>query len=75
RGHAQHPSTSTSSLGQGVNKTGGSPMIPHHSRAILVCQESNITDPEIIDLCHSIVTSQQDEITQMQSILDRYEAD
>lgn len=50
-------------------------MIPHHSRAILVCQESNITDPEIIDLCHSIVTSQQDEITQMQSILDRYEAD
>ncbi|UKA77446.1 hypothetical protein LFT46_09110 [Arthrobacter sp. FW306-07-I] len=25
RGHAQHPSTSTSSLGQGVNKTGGSP--------------------------------------------------
>lgn len=50
-------------------------MIPHHSRAILVCQESNITDPEIIDLCQSIVTSQQDEITQMQAILDRYDSD
>lgn len=47
-------------------------MIPHHSRAILVCQESDITDPEIIELCNSIVQSQQDEITQMQSILDRY---
>ncbi|MEV8132740.1 MULTISPECIES: DUF305 domain-containing protein [Pseudarthrobacter] len=47
-------------------------MIPHHSRAILVCQESDITDPEIIELCDSIVKSQQEEITQMQSILDRY---
>lgn len=47
-------------------------MIPHHSRAILVCQESDITDPEIIELCNSIVKSQQEEITQMQSILDRY---
>lgn len=50
-------------------------MIPHHSRAILVCQESDITDPEIIELCQSIVTSQQEEITQMQAILDRYERD
>lgn len=50
-------------------------MIPHHSRAILVCQESDITDPEIIDLCHSIVTAQQEEITQMQAILDRYARD
>ncbi|WP_199562347.1 hypothetical protein [Micromonospora deserti] len=25
-------------------------MIPHHSRAILVCQESHITDPEIVRL-------------------------
>ncbi|WP_235436739.1 DUF305 domain-containing protein [Pseudarthrobacter siccitolerans] len=47
-------------------------MIPHHSRAILVCQESDITDPEIIELCDSIVKSQQEEITQMQSILNRY---
>ncbi|MGN7200788.1 DUF305 domain-containing protein [Arthrobacter sp. SAFR-044] len=47
-------------------------MIPHHSRALLVCQESNITDPEIVKLCDSIVKSQQEEITQMKAILDRY---
>jgi cation transport ATPase len=50
-------------------------MIPHHSRALLVCQESDITDPEIIELCDSIVKSQQEEITQMQAILDRYASD
>ncbi|WP_299168271.1 DUF305 domain-containing protein [uncultured Arthrobacter sp.] len=50
-------------------------MIPHHSRAILVCQESNITDPEIVELCDAIVQTQQEEISQMQSILDRYAAD
>ncbi|NOJ60921.1 DUF305 domain-containing protein [Arthrobacter sp. 260] len=47
-------------------------MIPHHSRAILVCQESNITDPEIVELCDAIVETQREEISQMQSILDRY---
>ncbi len=50
-------------------------MIPHHSRAILVCQESNITDPEIIELCKEIVEAQQKEISQMQAILDRYASD
>jgi cation transport ATPase len=50
-------------------------MIPHHSRALLVCQESTITDPEIIELCESIVKSQQEEISQMKAILDRYDAD
>ena len=50
-------------------------MIPHHSRALLVCQESDISDPEIIKLCDSIVKSQQEEITQMQAILDRYASD
>ncbi|ADU09719.1 DUF305 domain-containing protein [Micromonospora aurantiaca] len=48
-------------------------MIPHHSRAVLVCQESDITDPEIIELCDQIVKSQEEEITQMKKILkDRY---
>ena len=50
-------------------------MIPHHSRALLVCQESDITDPEIVELCKKIVESQQQEISQMQSILDRYDSD
>ena len=48
-------------------------MIPHHFRVILVCQESNITDPEIQDLCTTIVEPQQEEIAQMQNILKRYE--
>lgn len=48
-------------------------MIPHHSRAVLVCRESQITDPEIIELCDQIVRSQLEEITQMKEILrDRY---
>ncbi|MDR7233191.1 DUF305 domain-containing protein [Agrococcus sp. BE272] len=47
-------------------------MIPHHSRAILVCQESDITDPEIVQLCDDIVEAQQEEIAQMERILERY---
>lgn len=47
-------------------------MIPHHSRAILVCQESHLTDPEIVELCKGIVQSQSAEIAQMQQILKRY---
>ncbi|WP_149359859.1 DUF305 domain-containing protein [Lolliginicoccus suaedae] len=48
-------------------------MIPHHSRAILVCQESSLTDPEIIELCRQIVETQREEIAQMERILeDRY---
>lgn len=46
-------------------------MIPHHSRAILVCQESDLTDPEVIELCEQIVKTQKEEIAQMQEILDR----
>jgi hypothetical protein len=45
-------------------------MIPHHSRAILVCQESDITDPEIEELCQGIIEAQRKEIAQMQRILD-----
>lgn len=48
-------------------------MIPHHSRAILVCQEADLTDPEIVQLCEQIVKAQKEEIAQMQRILrDRY---
>lgn len=44
-------------------------MIPHHSRALLVCEESNLTDPEIISLCQQITEIQTREINQ---ILERY---
>jgi hypothetical protein len=46
-------------------------MIPHHSSAILMCEQSTITDPEIIELCDQIVQSQQEEISQMETILQR----
>jgi uncharacterized protein (DUF305 family) len=46
-------------------------MIPHHSRAVLMCQESDITDPEIEELCVQIIESQQKEIVEMERILDR----
>jgi hypothetical protein len=44
-------------------------MIPHHARAILMCEEADITDPEIKKLCESIRTSQEKEIAQMKSKL------
>jgi uncharacterized protein (DUF305 family) len=44
-------------------------MIPHHSGAILMCQEASITDSRIHELCKGIVSSQQAEITQMTQIL------
>ena len=46
-------------------------MIPHHSRALVVCEEADLTDPEVVDLCDQIVRSQLEEIDQMQEILDR----
>jgi hypothetical protein len=46
-------------------------MIPHHSGAILMCREAELTDPEILTLCTGIVESQQREIVQMKAILER----
>lgn len=46
-------------------------MIPHHSGAILMCQEAAITDPEIKQLCGEIIKSQEQEIQQMKDILNR----
>lgn len=47
-------------------------MIPHHSGAILMCEQASITDPEIIDLCREIVAAQEREIAQMERLLERY---
>lgn len=44
-------------------------MIPHHAGAILMCEESQIQDPEIRALCDSIIESQQSEIDQMKAML------
>jgi uncharacterized protein (DUF305 family) len=46
-------------------------MIPHHSGAILMCENANITDAEIAKLCATIVSGQQQEIDQMRAILNR----
>jgi len=46
-------------------------MIPHHSGALLMCEEAKITDPEIQTLCQGIISSQTSEIDQMKAILER----
>jgi hypothetical protein len=46
-------------------------MIPHHAGAILMCEEAPIQAPEIKELCRSIISSQQSEISQMKTILER----
>ena len=44
-------------------------MIPHHSRAILMCQEADITEQEIEGLCGEIITAQRKEIGEMELLL------
>lgn len=44
-------------------------MIPHHSSAILMCEEAAITDTDIRLLCDRIIRAQKDEIAQMKAIL------
>jgi uncharacterized protein (DUF305 family) len=44
-------------------------MIPHHAGAILMCNDANITDPEIKKLCEEIIASQEKEIAQMKAKL------
>jgi uncharacterized protein (DUF305 family) len=46
-------------------------MVPHHSSAILMCQQAAIEDPELKELCEDIIASQQAEIDQMKEILNR----
>ena len=46
-------------------------MIPHHSGAILMCQQASLTDPEVLGLCEEIVSSQEREIAEMKAILAR----
>jgi hypothetical protein len=44
-------------------------MIPHHSGAILMCEQAKLSRPDVIELCRNIVASQRKEIAQMQSLL------
>lgn len=45
-------------------------MIPHHSGAILMCEQSPIEDPELATLCRTVIASQQQEIHQMRAKLN-----
>lgn len=46
-------------------------MIPHHSGAILMCREAQLTDPELVKLCSEITVAQRKEIQQMEAIAAR----
>lgn len=48
-------------------------MIPHHSGAILMCQEGKLEDAELKSLCADIIKAQHDEIEKMKTILKRLE--
>ena len=49
-------------------------MIPHHSGAILMCEQASLTDPKVIALCSQIIPAQKAEIAQMKAILQGYSA-
>ncbi len=44
-------------------------MIPHHSAAIQMAQESSITDPRVKKLAEDIISSQEREIAEMKALL------
>jgi hypothetical protein len=44
-------------------------MIPHHGGAILMCRKASIKDPEIKELCRTIIAGQQAEIDLMKAKL------
>lgn len=45
-------------------------MIPHHSAAVQMCKQSDISDPRVKKLCEDIVSSQEREIAQMKALLN-----
>ncbi len=48
-------------------------MIPHHAGAILMCEKAPIQDPQIKELCRTIISGQQAEILQMKNKLKELE--
>lgn len=46
-------------------------MIPHHSGAILMCEQAKLSDPELLELCTNIIKSQREEIGQLKTWLAR----
>ena len=48
-------------------------MIPQHAGAILMCEKAPIQDPQIRELCRTIISGQQAEILQMKNKLKELE--
>jgi uncharacterized protein (DUF305 family) len=48
-------------------------MIPHHAGAILMCEEAELQDAEIEELCDTIIAGQQAEIDQRKAKLQELE--
>lgn len=46
-------------------------MIPHHAGAVLMCERAPIRDPEIRQLCATIIKGQNEEIAQMRKMLEK----
>jgi hypothetical protein len=44
-------------------------MVPHHAGAILMCEQAQLTDPDVRALCQGIIAGQQQEIAQMKELL------
>lgn len=44
-------------------------MIPHHAGAFLVCEQADLSDPEVQQLCREIIEAQEREIRLMKKIL------
>ena len=46
-------------------------MISHPAAAIQMCNESSLSDPQVLGLCRGIVSSQEREIAEMKSLLQK----
>lgn len=44
-------------------------MISHHAAAVQMCNESDLSDPQVLALCRNIVSSQEREIAEMKAML------
>lgn len=44
-------------------------IIPHHAGALLMCEQAQIKDAEIKELCKTILIGQEREIDQIKSML------
>jgi uncharacterized protein (DUF305 family) len=47
-------------------------MIPHHAAALLMCEQTQLQDPELKELCKNIMLTQQSEINFMKAKLKAY---